>query len=883
MNRAVSCVMRLRRWLCLVGALTVGTLLFSPLPGCKQGNEPGGESNPARPDATARGLSSGGTQPSEPSGFMGLFRGATTGDMLGGTQPSEPSGFMAKSAEKGSEVVPSPEPVAAAPKKTAKEVLESMVAAYKNASSYADQGKLRIQAVQDGQKLEQTLDYSLVLVRPNKIRLQVFEGVAVCDGREMVMFVNDLPGQVAKRPAPATIDIASVFADRILGHAISQGPTQGFSWVPVPLLLLTAPDPLKTILYRAATPVLLEPAKIGDRECHRVQLTRPDGVAVLWIDQQSLILRRLAFPVEELVRSAGPTKLEDVAIVAEFEQPGLNEKIDESAFRHEFPATARVGEWLLPPPLLMLGKAAPDFSFVGADGKPIDLKSLAGKIVVMDFWATWCGPCRISLPLLERVYQKYKDNPKIQFLAVSVDAPQVDDQEVQKKLEELKVTVPLARDPEKHAGRRFNVQGIPAMFVLGPDHVIQSSETGYKPTLEAELSHTLDRLLAGENVYQDHYNQFEAERNQYAAWLERWVEKGIFVGPEGEEQEVPEAKIAARSDPKAFVLESLWKCTELKSPGNLLAVTAANGPPKVLVLDSWRNVAEIGPDGKVVANHSLDLPDREAATMIRTAVAADGKRFYAVSGVMQQQVHLFDENWKKIVAFPEDALKNPHAGIADIQLADLDGDGKLELLVSYFGDVGVHCVSFEGKRIWANRNLAMVSRLAVWSPEPNGQRTLLCTNSLGNLMKLDAQGRSQGEISVPKRLIHWVVSADLAGDQRMQLSGLYLQELGLSVVIGIDPSGTELWSHRLSKGVHRRPVEQIVAGNLLPTGPGQWIVPDPDGSIVVIAADGKLVDRWSTGAPITGLGVAAADGNPVLVVASTDAVEAWRVRVPGTN
>lgn len=854
MIRFSSSATRLRGWLCTAGALIVGALVLSALPGCKRAEEPSGEPSAARP--------------------------ATTQDEA---QPvfarkTEPSGPMAKSSEKPTEIVPPPEPAATTVKKTAKEVLEAMVAVYKKASSYADQGKLRIQAVQDGQKVDQTLDYSLVLVRPNKMRLQAFEGVAVCDGREMVAFANDLPNQVAKRPAPATIDIPSVFADRILGSAISQGPTQGFCWVPVSLLLMTAPDPLKTLLHRAATPVLLEPAKIGDRECYRVQLTRPDGVAILWIDQQSLILRRLAFPVEELVRMAGPTKLENVSIEAEFEQPSLNEPVDESAFRHEIPSGTQVGEWLLPPPLLMLGKPAPDFAFVGADGKPIESKAISGKIVVMDFWATWCGPCRVSLPLMDRVYKKYKDNPKIMFLAVSVDAPKVDDKEVKATLDELNVTIPFARDPEQHAGKRFNVQGIPATFVLGPDRVIQSSETGYKPTLEADLSRTLDRLLAGENVYRDQYSQFEAQRKEYAAWLEKWVEKGVFVGPAGEEQEVPEAKIGSRTDPKAFSLEPLWKCKELKSPGNLLTVSAANGPPKVLVLDSWKSVAEIGPDGKVATTHPLDLPDREAATMIRTEVAADGKRFFAVSGVMQQQVHLFDENWKKILAFPEDALKNPHAGIADVQLADLDGDGKLELLVSYFGDVGVHCVSFEGKRIWANRSVAMVSRIALWSPEPKGPRMLLCTNSLGNLVKIDAQGKSQGEISVPKRLIHWVVSADLAGDQRMQLSGLYLQELGLSVVIGIDPTGAELWSHTLSKGVHRRPVEQIVPGRLSASGPAQWLVPDPDGSIVVIAADGKVVDRWQTGAPITGLGTAMMDGHPMLVVASTDAVEAWRVK-----
>ena len=85
---------------------------------------------------------------------------------------------------------------------------------------------------------------------------------------------------------------------------------------------------------------------------------------------------------------------------------------------------------------------------------------------------------------------------------------------------------------------------------------------------------------------------------------------------------------------------------------------------------------------------------------------------------------MLDANGKQVLTYPEDALKSPHSGIADVQLGDLDGDGKLKIYVGYLGVVGVQAVSLEGKRLWTNRSVSNVTRLAIGPADEKGHGDL---------------------------------------------------------------------------------------------------------------------------------------------------------------
>ena len=572
--------------------------------------------------------------------------------------------------------------------------------------------------------------------------------------------------------------------------------------------------------------------------------------------------------------------MESISLVADFVDAQLDGKVDPKAFQFEPPKDAEIVKFFLPPPMRMLGKKAPDLKFVDLDGKPVTLESLAGKVVVLDFWATWCGPCRKSLPNLEKVYQRYKDNPKVVFFAVSVDEPKTDNKVLVKTFEDLKVSVPILRDPKQTASA-LQFTGIPTLFMIGEDGVVQHCEIGGDPRIAEELPAKIDALLAGENIYEKSLREFEEQMEEYAKMIKAQLSPKAEVPSEKktiDEHRLPEVKTAPRSDPARLTLAPLWKCAEVKSPGNILVVRNGDGPARLMVVENWNSVAEVGLDGKLIDLHKLELGEKEVIGSLRTAVGTDGKRYFVAFLLSQQRCHVYDENWKLVAHYPEDALKSPHRGIADVELGDLDGDGRLNVYVSYWGLVGVQCASLEGKRLWANRSLSEVACIAIGGPDAQGNRNLFCTGGAGKIAVLDAKGERNGEISVRSRVFHWIASADLRGDGRRQWCGMAAKRTGDNIAVGFSLSGEELWSYILPEGVPQIPIEPIVPGRVTRDGPGQWLLPGLDGSIHIISADGVPIDKFNYGAELHGLTTVEIAGRPTLVVATAGGVEAWEIK-----
>jgi len=145
----------------------------------------------------------------------------------------------------------------------------------------------------------------------------------------------------------------------------------------------------------------------------------------------------------------------------------------------------------VPAPAAPASAPAPDFSLPARAGGDVSLASLRGQVVLVNFWATWCGPCRKEMPLLEQIYQRYK-GLGFTLLAVNVEE---DSGGADQWLRDTPVSFPVLFDRDNRVSKLYQVTAMPSTVIIDRKGQVRFIHYGYTPGTENEYQDQVRSLI----------------------------------------------------------------------------------------------------------------------------------------------------------------------------------------------------------------------------------------------------------------------------------------------------------------------------------------------------------------------------------------------------
>jgi peroxiredoxin len=138
-----------------------------------------------------------------------------------------------------------------------------------------------------------------------------------------------------------------------------------------------------------------------------------------------------------------------------------------------------------------ISDAAPDFTLKSLEGSNLRLDEYRGQVVLLNFWASWCGPCRQEMPLLDRLHHRYEDTG---FAVIGVNV-EGDAAPAQGIVDQTQVTFPILIDDGQKVSEMYNLQAMPSTVVIDRDGVVRYIHLGYKPGDEAKYVEVVKELI----------------------------------------------------------------------------------------------------------------------------------------------------------------------------------------------------------------------------------------------------------------------------------------------------------------------------------------------------------------------------------------------------
>ncbi len=361
----------------------------------------------------------------------------------------------------------------------ARTLLEQVSKAYQGLSSYSDQGEFVVAMTLGGKAQKQVRPLKLTFVRPNKLDLDAGAVRLTSDGKTLTTIVEPLK-KYTTAPAPESIGI-DTFREGPTGAVLFGGPTAVPMFVLLNLLIGANPDVLVDQMGGSIQPAPVAAGGKAEGSALLIDLVEgPD--LLLRVDPSTKLLSAIELKIDpaRLAKSAPPGQTLSIEQFGWTAGSVSTQVAKDRSFAFEPPKGFTLVESLKDQPGAgqahqyavqeKIGKAAPDFSLTLLDGpgktRTVTKAELAGKVVLIDFWATWCGPCLMEMPEIQKLIESYAKSKKdVVIVALSQDDDPAEISEVrklvEKTLEAKKITLtgsPVG--PDRAGPEQLGRQGV---------------------------------------------------------------------------------------------------------------------------------------------------------------------------------------------------------------------------------------------------------------------------------------------------------------------------------------------------------------------------------------------------------------------------------------
>jgi thiol-disulfide isomerase/thioredoxin len=725
---------------------------------------------------------------------------------------------------------------------TVESVLRKTADFYKKAKSIAVEVE-RAQKI-GGPEIKSTL--KAAFQRPNRLAVRIegegAEMQIVSDGKSQFVSIGPLK-KYTEAKAPASLDSLST-------EPMALGLLQGSN-----LVELVADDPYAKLMEGVTSTKYAGTEEVDGTKTHHLKFTQDQFDWEIWVPiTGDPVLRKSVLDLtKSIANSPLAAQFKGKKLEATFTYKGwkIDQDLDKAVFAFEPPKDSKKvdsfnaggpGGAAEEAPSPLIGKPAPAISLKKLEKGDFSLADERDKHPVMiDFWATWCGPCVMELPILADVAKQYKEKGVV-FVAVNLrEKPD----EIKTFLKEKKLDVTVALDSDGATGDTYKVEGIPTLVLIDTKGVVQAVHVGYNPAIKTTLPKELDDLLAGKDLSKEADKVKSEPKPKPAA---------------------PKVPKPAAPEVRNEGLEPAWSVV-----GDYACVATGRHGKPIFALRRSGRCDVLDSEGK--STRSFRVPG-QALGVARVARMPGGSEGLIAFGPWGPSVLAVKGDGTK--AWEEKGGQ----GIDDARTADLDGDGVDETIVGYNGRTGLHVFDASGKRLWKRTDLGNVWHVTAGDTDGDGKPEVITTSAAGRVHLFAAtDGKPIKELSagIYADMVRTAPARAIAGSKGDVILVGGSMAAGGEAITALASDGRVYWKLDLPAGT-------ITCDSLEVSSDGAWAAVGVRGGAVhvVDVGKGKIVAQIGGQGMIPMVAWAATGDHsaPLLLVASGSAVNAFRVK-PG--